>query len=130
AGFESLEQLREFYQAMGPMYSTTFKPENFENGWKRGRRSIEALNVGFRTFLRTFDFTPQLHRITCPTLVLAGAHDWICPPRQSEIIARLIPRAHLKIFDKSGHSIAADETEALLQAIRGFLTYAAGPVAD
>ena len=55
--------------------------------------------------------------------VIAGAHDWICPPRHSQVIAEKIPRAHLKIFATSAHSIAEDEPEAYLTAVRGFLTY-------
>jgi proline iminopeptidase len=122
--FESLEQLREFYRLMQPLYSAAARPEKFDEGWDRSRRSYVALNRGFGDFLRTFDFTDDLHRIVCPTLVIAGALDWICPPRHSQIIADRIPRAHLKIFAKSSHSVAGDETEAYLQAIRGFLTYA------
>ncbi|MBI3860784.1 MAG: alpha/beta fold hydrolase [Planctomycetia bacterium] len=123
--FESLDQLREFYELMGPMYSTNFKPEEFETGWTRGRRSSVALNRGFGDFLRTFDFTERLHEIRCPTLVLAAAHDWICAPRHSQIIADRIPRAHLKVFANSGHMLSSDENAAYLQAVRGFLTYAA-----
>lgn len=123
--FASLEQLREFYQVMGPWYSTTFKPEEFEVSWKRGRRSFVVLNRGFNDFLRTFDFTDRLHEIKCPTLVIGAAHDWICPPAHSRIIAERIPRAHLKIFANSGHNVASDENAAYLRAIRGFLTYAA-----
>jgi proline iminopeptidase len=122
--FENLDQLREFYELMGPMYSTTFKSAEFEAGWRRGRRSIVALNRGFGDFLRTFDFTERLHEIRCPTLVLAAAHDWICAPRHSQILAERIPRAHLKVFANSGHSLASDENAAYLQAVRGFLTYA------
>jgi proline iminopeptidase len=122
--FESLQQLREFYFVMGPMYSTKFKPEEFEAGWNRGVRSFVALNRGFADFLRTFDFIPRLHEIACPTLVLGAAHDWICPPQHSRLIAEKIPRAHLKIFANSGHSLSADEPEAYLAALKGFLTYA------
>lgn len=125
ANFENLDQLREFYRLMGPMYSTTYKPEEFENGWKRGIRSFVALNRGFGDFLRTFDYTDRLHEIACPTLVLAAAHDWICHPRHGQLIAKKIPRAQFKLFAKSGHSLASDEPEAYLQAVRGFLTYAA-----
>ncbi len=121
---ESLDQLREFYEIMGPMYSTAYKPEEFEAGWKRGLRSYVALNRGFGDFMRTFDFTERLHEIHCPTLVLAAAHDWICPPHHSQIIAERIPRAHLKIFANSGHMLTSDENAAYLQAVRGFLTYA------
>src|SRR6185436_20039371 len=105
--FESLEQLREFYRVMQPLYSTTAKAEGFDDGWNRSRRSFVALNQGFGDFLRTFDFTEALHRISCPTLVIAGAHDWICPVKHSQIIASRVPKAHLKVFAKSSHSVAA-----------------------
>lgn len=122
--FESQEQLYEYYKAMAPMYSARFDAEKFERSWKRGIRSFEQLNRGFAGFLRTFDFVDQLHKIRCPTLVLAGAHDWICPVSQSRVIAERIPRAHLKVFANSAHQIAGDENEAYLAAVRGFLTYA------
>ena len=123
--FETMDQLEEYYRLMGPMYSTTFKPEDFENGWKRGIRSFVALNRGFGDFLRKFDYIDRLHQIACPTLVLAAEHDWICPPKHGQLIARKIPRAQFKLFAKSGHSLASDEPLAYQQAIRGFLTYAA-----
>ena len=122
--FESLDQLREYYAVMGPLYSRKFQAADFENGWQRGRRSFVALNRGFGDFLRTFDYTDRLHTIRCPTLVLGAAHDWICAPHHSRLIAERIPRAHLKLFPHSGHSLASDENPEYLQAIRGFLKYA------
>ena len=122
--FESLDQLYEFFKLMGPMYSVKFDPQKFEESWSRGIRNMVQLNIGFGGFLRTFDFIDQLPKITCPTLVLAGAHDWICPPSQSQIIAEKIPRSHLKVFANSSHMIALDEPEPYLAAVRGFLTYA------
>lgn len=123
--FESEEQLLEYYQLMGPMYARSFDPDKFSEGLGRGIRNFEQLNLGFGGFLRTFDFTEQLHTITCPTLMLGGAHDWICAPNHSREIAERIPRAHLKIFSNSSHSIAQDEPETFEAAVRGFLTYAA-----
>jgi proline iminopeptidase len=125
--FESMDQLREFYRVMGPLYSRKFRAEDFEAGWNRGRRSFVALNQGFGGFLRSFDYTDRLGEIRCTTLVIGAAHDWICPPSHSREIAQKVPRAHLKIFDHSGHSVAADEPELYLQAIRGFLTYPTAP---
>ncbi|MBP89604.1 MAG: prolyl aminopeptidase [Planctomycetaceae bacterium] len=124
--FESQEELYEYYKVMGPMYATSFDPEAFEKGWCRGIRNFTQLNLGFRTFLRTFDFVEDLKTIPCPTLVLGGAHDWICAPNHSRVLAEQIPRAHLKIFAESAHSIAQDEPEAFDAAVRGFLTYAQG----
>ncbi len=97
----------------------------FDEGWGRSLRNYEMLNAGFAGFMRTFDFLDDLHRITCPTLVLGGRHDWICPVAHSVEIADRIPRAQLKIFENSSHSIASDEPDEYLAAIRGFLTNAA-----
>jgi len=123
--FECEEQLHEYYKTMGPMYSITFNETDFEKSWGCSIRNFEQLNHGFRDFLRTFDFTEELQKIICPTLVLAGAHDWICAADQSCEIAKRIPRAHLKIFANSAHSIAQDEAESFEAVVRGFLTYAA-----
>jgi proline iminopeptidase len=123
--FESEEQLHEYYRLMGPMYSTAFDLEKFAASWSQSIRNFDQLNRGFGGFLRAFDYIDQLHAIRCPTLVLAGAHDWICPPDQSQLIAEKIPRAHLKIFANSAHAVAADEPDAYLNAVGGFLTYAA-----
>ena len=122
--FESDDQLYEYYKVMGPMYSTAFDIDKFEASWTQSVRNFDQLNRGFGGFLRSFDYIDQLHNITCPTLVVAGARDWICPVSQSELIADRIPRAHLKIFANSAHAVAADESEAYLNAVRGFLTYA------
>lgn len=120
--FESETQLHEYYRTMGPMYSTRFDAEKFDRSWSRGIRNLEQTNFGFAGFMRSFDFIDQLQSITCPTLVLVGAHDWICPVNHSQLIAEKILRAHLKIFANSAHSIAEDEPEAYLKAVRGFLT--------
>ena len=121
ASFESEEQLQEYYRIMGPMYSVQFDEKKHEDGWSRGIRNFQQLNLGFGDFLRTFDFIDQLSSITCPTLVLAGAHDWICPPSQSALIADKIPGAQLELFQNSSHMLAQDEPERFLQVLREFL---------
>jgi proline iminopeptidase len=73
--------------------------------------------------LRTYDVREQLPKITAPTLVIGARHDWICPPEFAEEIAARIANAELRIFENSGHAVRADEPEALLDAIAGFLVY-------
>lgn len=121
--FESEEQLLEYYKVMGPLYSLKFDAEKSAESRARGIRSVDAINEGFGGFLRTYDVTGELHKITAPTLVIAGRHDWICPVDQSEEIARLIPHADLRIFENSSHSVAADEHDALMDVIKGFVVY-------
>ena len=83
--------------------------------------SLEAFNEGFGNFLRHFDFTSQLKKIRCPTLVLGGQQDWICGPQQSKIIAKLIPKAKLKIFKNSSHFISVDVHDQYIKIIKNFL---------
>ncbi|MBN3923878.1 alpha/beta fold hydrolase [Nostoc sp. NMS4] len=121
--FENEEQLRQYFQVLGSMYSLKYDPT--QSGFARQQNilSVDAINVAFGGFLRNYNILDQLHKITAPTLVIAGRHDWICAPEFSEEIAQAIPNADLRIFENSSHLIRVDEPEALLDAIAGFLVY-------
>ena len=116
-------QMQRFYAVMGPLYSRRHDPTAAALGHERTLHEPEPLNRAFGGFLRDFDLRPELGRISAPTLVIAGRHDWICPPEFSEEIARLVPRAELRVFENSSHSVRADEPQALLDAIAGFVIY-------
>ncbi|MEO5878376.1 MAG: alpha/beta fold hydrolase [Streptosporangiaceae bacterium] len=119
--FESEEQLREYFEVLGPLYARTY---DLEKSRKRPRiHNPEVLNEGFAGFLRSYDVTDDLHRITAPTLVIGARHDWICAPEFSVEIAHGIPGADLRIFEHSGHSVFSDEPDAFTDVVRGFLTY-------
>ena len=92
---------------------------------ERGILSPDAINMAFAPggFLQSYDLRPELRNIAAPTLILAGRHDWICPPEFSEEIHRLIPGSDLRIFEHASHAIRADEPQALLDAIAGFVVY-------
>jgi proline iminopeptidase len=121
--FENEEQLRDYFKIMAPMYSHKYNPNTSVKVWDNKILSVDAINVAFGGFLRTYDVLEQLHKITAPTLVIGGKHDWICAPEFSEEIAKLIPNADLRIFENSGHLIRADEPQALIDVINGFLIY-------
>ncbi|MDQ1081988.1 alpha/beta fold hydrolase [Pseudoroseomonas cervicalis] len=121
----SLDAVRHYYEVMGPLYSVTHNPEAGRDARLRTLHEPAALMQAFRSggFLRSFDLRPELPRITAKTLILAGRHDWICAPEFSEEIHRLIPGSDLRIFERSSHSIRADEPQAMFDAIKGFLVY-------
>ena len=120
-GLKTEEALHEYFVTMGPIYSRDFDEEAFGIGWRRTIWNVEQLDNWFAGERRSFDFTDRLSEITCPTLVMSGAHDWICTPEQGRIMSERIPRAHHKVFANSGHSVGQDEPEAFLAAMRGFL---------
>lgn len=119
------EKMRRYFDVMTPLYAYRYDAAAAAIGYDRMIMSPEALNRahGPDGFLRSYDLRPELGRITAPTLILAGRHDWICAPEFSEEIHRLIPGSDLRIFEQSSHFIAGDEPEKLLDAIAGFLAY-------
>jgi proline iminopeptidase len=75
--------------------------------------------------MHSYDLRPELYRISAPTLIIAGRHDWICAPEFAEEMQALIRGSELRIFEESGHSIGGDEPQKLFDAICGFLVYKA-----
>ena len=122
----TLDAVQTYYAVMAPLYSVSHTPGGGADARARTLHEPAALNAAFRPggFLREhFDLRPELSRITAKTLILAGRHDWICAPEFSEEIHALIPGSDLRIFERSSHSIRADEPQATMDAIKGFVVY-------
>lgn len=119
--FKDVAELRHYYAVMGPLYSRRYDPGLAAPGLQRTIHSPDAINRAFGGFLRSFDLRPELGRIAAPTLLIAGRHDWICPPEFSQEIGGLIPGSELRVFEESSHSVRVDEPQALLQAIAEFV---------
>jgi proline iminopeptidase len=126
-GFETEEQLDEFYQAMAPLYSYTYDPKTAgedperNNAKLRSSRSREALNEGFGGFLKEYNVVPDLPSIQVPTLIIGARHDWITPVEESFVIAEHIPDNELVIFENSGHSVMKDEYEHFHSIVSDFI---------
>jgi proline iminopeptidase len=123
--FRSAEEMRHYYAVMGPMYARQYDPAPGPAVRGRAIYSPEPLNRAFgpEGFLRHLDLRNELGRITAPTLIMAGRHDWICPVEFSEEIHRLVPGSDLRVFEHSSHSIRSDEPDAMIDAILGFVVY-------
>jgi proline iminopeptidase len=126
---DTVDKLRHYYDVMGPLYARNFDRAANNLSRDRGTLAPEALNRAFAPggFLTNFDLRPELAAITAPTLILAGRHDWICPPEFSDEIHRLIPGSDLRIFEGSSHSIRSDEPQKMIDAIAGFVVYKSAP---
>lgn len=62
----------------------------------------------------------ELRRLRMPTLVLVGRDDILTPPAFSRELARLIPRARLRIIP-GGHGFFIEEADLLNRALLRFL---------
>jgi proline iminopeptidase len=113
--------LRDCWAEILPLY-------DHELDWEKVRQRVENTpyryathNFAFAVNQPNYDIKPLLPRISCPTLVTVGRHDWITPVECSETIVKLIPNARLVIFEHSGHSPQVEEAELFQRVVREFL---------
>lgn len=117
------DDLQRYFRVMAPLYARSYGEAPAARD--RSIYEPEPLRRAFAPGggLRDFDLRPELGRITARTLIIAGRHDWICPPEFSEEIHRLIPGSEFRIFEESGHTVRQDEPDRLADVIAGFVTY-------
>lgn len=122
---DTVEKHHHYHEVMGPLYSFKYDPAQAGNVQDRTILSPDALNHAYAPggCMRDYDVRLELKKITAPTMIIAGRHDWICPPEFSEEIHRLIPGSDLRIFEQSSHSIRIDEPQNFLDAVAGFVVY-------
>ncbi|MFG2044846.1 alpha/beta fold hydrolase [Dactylosporangium sp. NPDC048998] len=94
-----------------------------------GERSLlEDVRHGLRAWVaparaqepRPFDVRASLAGLTVPSLILTGAHDFICGPRWAQALAAAIPDARLVTFDDSGHLPHLEEAHTFAATVAGF----------
>ena len=89
------------------------RPVNDPNAYARAARAMARYN-----------YTPELGKITCPTLVIVGDQDMVTPPGGSVIMSRRIPGSKLIIFKGLGHVSYVENPEVYNSAVLGFLAEA------
>ena len=68
-----------------------------------------------------FDYTPDLGRVSKPTLVLVGAQDRTTTPRAARVLHEGIPASELVVLDGAGHMSMVEAQDAYLAAAKRFL---------
>lgn len=59
------------------------------------------------------DSTSTLATITCPTTVICGAEDTLCPPDYHELMAAHIPDARLVVLENCGHLASLEQPQSV-----------------
>jgi proline iminopeptidase len=72
----------------------------------------------FTRLAPAYDLRRHLVDIDIPTLVLVGAHDWVCPPAAARAIASSIPDSELVVLPDAGHFGFSESPEPFLAAVR------------
>jgi len=69
------------------------------------------------------DQTQSLRAVRCPTLILHGKEDRLCPPERHHLMQDLIPHARLVEVDKAGHLPPLEAPEDTLLHLKKWLDY-------
>ncbi|RSK55259.1 alpha/beta fold hydrolase [Bacillus canaveralius] len=117
----SNEELKAMFAAIQPLYTVIVDAEAIKKRIESIYYRYETHNFAFRYNKADFDLVSDLNKISVPTLVTVGRHDWITPVECSELIAKTIPNSKLVIFENSGHSPQLEENEEYLNLVRHFL---------
>ncbi|MBY5538242.1 alpha/beta hydrolase [Rhizobium leguminosarum] len=111
-----------FFQEVGPYYGAPQNMEMIPRLLALSSVDVPMLRHFRKDIVPVYDLRAQLAKIACPTLVLVGSHDWVCPPRASRLIARAIPHSEFFEFDQSGHFLFSEEPQRFLSVARDFLS--------
>lgn len=81
-----------------------------------------AIAAAHRGMAVRLDVTPQLPRLTFPSLVIAGEHDAISPAAEMKSFSEQMPNARFVVIPNVGHMAPMEDPVAVNAAIRQFLS--------
>ena len=112
------ETFEVFRETCFPLYNPTPSDPDI-----RARITLRP-QVNFHFFsdeIHTYDWFPELDRICCPCLLIAGGLDPITTVADHEEMAATIPDARLEVFENAGHGVFRDEPDETLSLIQRFV---------
>ncbi len=69
------------------------------------------------------DSVATLDTIDCPTTVICGAEDHVCPPAYHELMARQIPGARLVVIENCGHLATMEQPDIVTRELQRLLRH-------
>jgi pimeloyl-ACP methyl ester carboxylesterase len=125
AGMACLGRFEEI--TTGILTDLMLHPLHAEKAHMRAALLNMARAVGKEGFLRQVkaqlgrpDSTADLAKITCPTLLITGREDSICPVALHQEMAEMIPRAQLEVIEQCGHLSTLEQPGKVNQCIRNW----------
>jgi pimeloyl-ACP methyl ester carboxylesterase len=120
---------RDFDAAVATLLERQLSPAHLADPALTATITQMARSVGREAFARQqkaimgrADSRPDLARIACPTLVVAGKDDVIMPVGLLEELAEGIPGARLEVIDECGHAAMLEQAETVTDALHLWLT--------
>jgi proline iminopeptidase len=118
------EDMFKILMKLGPIYNPHTSLVGFAREAFRARGTKlrpEAFFHASRTLLPGWSVVDRLGEISAPTLVIAGADDFVFPPECQRELAAGIPGARLRLVERAGHNPHDEQTAEVMGAIREFI---------
>jgi pimeloyl-ACP methyl ester carboxylesterase len=77
--------------------------------------------------LADYPLDEELPKISCPTLIVWGAHDTLVPAKDAKRMQELIPGSRSEVFERTGHVAMLERPERFNKLLREFLAEAPEP---
>jgi pimeloyl-ACP methyl ester carboxylesterase len=103
-------------------YSDKSTMDVVRKGWIEQRKTDPRVRLGDFQACDRFDVMAKISNIHVPTLVLCGNDDVVTPPKYAAYLQANIPGAELVIIPDAGHALYFEQSSAMIQAMRTFLT--------
>ena len=84
-------------------------------------RTAEPLYNDFSACNRYAAGLESAAKVACPVLMIGGSRDLMTPPRAAQSIADRLAQAKTISVDASGHDLMAEQPDAVLDALIGFI---------
>jgi proline iminopeptidase len=121
--FETDEEMAELALREFPFYFATYGEleRAYVDSLRAETPNAEALRFFNTELFQTFDLRPLLPRITAPTLVVTGEHDFITGPPSAAELATGIARAETVVIPAAGHFVFVEAPVPFREAVLAFL---------
>ena len=117
-------EAREAFDPVWPLYfadpASPLAREHVDRIRREVRMNLDV-GVAWDRVFENLDYRPLLRAIRCPTLILAGAHDFICGPVWNRALAAAIPGARYVEIARAGHLPQYEAPDAVTAAIEVWL---------
>jgi pimeloyl-ACP methyl ester carboxylesterase len=77
--------------------------------------------IGLLDSVDSFVLADHLHRISCPTLIIAAGEDGFIPRQHCRALADGIPGARFEVIEGAGHAVVAEQPEEVVRLTKAFL---------
>lgn len=108
------------YRALSPHFTRTADPAILDSALGDVPPSAATMTRVFEALGR-WSSVDRLHRIACPTLVVAGRQDQFCSLQQHLRISRRIDRSELAVYEDSGHFPWLEEPDLFFERTAAWL---------